>query len=124
MRAGLVFKKSLLIACLMMACMFVQFALAAVADPTRPPGLGAMTSTVGNDKHKAPRWVLKSTLISPERRTAVINDRVVSKGDHVNGATVVDIQSLKVRLRSAGREVTLVMLGKDVKTLSIQPKRQ
>ena len=111
------FKKPTFIACLAMSLVTIPV-LAAKDDPTRPPGMSAATSSVKGAGSKGPRWVLRSTLVSPGRRTAVINDRVVSKGDRVNGATVVEIQPLTVRLRARDREVTLVMLKKNVKTLS------
>lgn len=104
----------------MLATFTVMPVLAAMDDPTRPPGLGVAVSSVKSTGSKGPRWVLKSTLISPGRRTAVINNRVVSKGDRVSGATVLEIKPLSVRLSARGREVTLVMLKKNVKTLSRQ----
>jgi MSHA biogenesis protein MshK len=92
--------------------------LLAMEDPTRPPTAKATSSYVPVKKRQGPRWVLNSTLISSDRRTAVINDRVVAVGDRVNGATVVSIQPSAVRLRDKGREVTLVMLKKNIKSLS------
>lgn len=92
--------------------------LYAMEDPTRPPTAKATASYVPFKKSKRPRWTLSSTLVSSDRRTAVINDRVVSRGDRINGATVVSIQPLKVRLRDKGREVTLVILKKNIKSLS------
>lgn len=96
---------------------------AAVDDPTRPPGLNS-APRVTSSSTKGPRWVLKSTLVSAERKTAVINNRVVGIGDRVRGATVVQIEPFKVRLRSGGSEVTLLMLKKKVKTLSRQQTRK
>jgi len=87
-------------------------------DPTRPPTAEVQRSPVVSKKSKRVRWILNSTLISSVRRTAVINDRVVSKGDRINGATVVSIQPSVVRLRERGREVTLMMLKKNIKSLS------
>jgi MSHA biogenesis protein MshK len=92
--------------------------LLAMEDPTRPPTARATSSYVPAKKRQGPRWVLNSTLISSDRRTAVINDRVVAQGDQINGATVVSIQPSAVRLRDNGREVTLVMLKKNIKSLS------
>ena len=91
-------------------------ALAALEDPTRPPAQAAAVTTqspaaAGN----GPRWTLTSTLVSPSRRTAVINDQVVAVGDRVDGALVADIQVDSVRLRSGGREVTLTLLKTNVK---------
>lgn len=92
----------------------------AIFDPTRPPGLSSVPATAARAVEKGPRWVLKSTLVSPQRRTAVINDRVVGLGDRVRGATVIEISPSRVRLRSRGADITLVMLKKNIKTLSRQ----
>jgi hypothetical protein len=97
---------------------------AAIDDPTRPPGLNSVPERPTRLVKKGPRWVLSSTLVSPERRAAVINDRIVSLGDHVAGATVVKIEPSKVRLRSGGRDVTLVLLKNNVKTLLKPPIQQ
>jgi len=90
----------------------------AISDPTRPPGLNSVPARSNTTVRKGPRWVLKSTLISPQRRSAVINNRVVSLGDRVKGATVVDINPSSVRLRSGGAYITLVMLKKNIKAPS------
>ena len=87
-------------------------------DPTRPPSASDATHYVAPKAVGRPRWSLSSTLVSTERRTAVINNKVVSQGDRVNGATVVSIDSSSVRLRAGGREITLVMYKNDFKSLS------
>jgi hypothetical protein len=105
-----------------LACLSLALPLsAAMDDPTRPPTADTKIShVVKTKKSQRPRWVLTSTLVSAGRRTAVINDRVVSRGDRVNGATVVNIQPATVRLRARGRDVTLVMLKRKIKSLSRQ----
>ena len=126
MRDGLVFNMSRLVkkdrlpmALLILFLMLLWVSpLQAMEDPTRPPTAKATTHFVVGKKSHAPRWRLHSTLVSSDRRTAVINDRVVSQGDRINGATVVSIQPSTVRLRDKGREVTLVMLNKNIKSLS------
>ena len=90
----------------------------AMKDPTQPPTATSTSNYVKGKKSKGPRWILHSTLVSSDRRTAVINNRVVSQGDRINGATVVSIQPSSVRLREKGREVTLMMLTKNIKSLS------
>jgi len=92
---------------------------AALDDPTRPPTLrDAKQRPAPMKRPPVTRWVLSSTLVSSGRRSAVINNRVVGRGDRINGAVVVDIQPASVRLRSRGREITLVMLKKNIKTPS------
>jgi len=119
MRAGLVFdaRTKILIAVGFVYLFSIMPLQAALEDPTRPPTAKA-NAYVSPKKHSRPRWALTSTLVSAQRRTAVINDKVVARGDRINGAHVVSIEPSKVRLRVSGRDITLVMLKKDIKTLS------
>lgn len=82
-------------------------------DPTRPPSAKAVKPTKA--VRKQTRWILSSTLVSAQRRSAVINDRVVSVGEKINGARVVAIQPASVHLRRHGSDITLVLLKKNVK---------
>jgi len=93
-------------------------ASASQEDPTRPPSANVVTQRPAVMKKTTTRWVLSSTLVSTGRRSAVINNRVVSRGDRINGAVVMDIQPARVRLRTRGREITLLMLKKKIKTPS------
>lgn len=111
-------KKQLLLGAAMLFCIVSNAAQAVLEDPTRPPSAKASSSYVASTKSNRPRWVLTSTLVSAERRTAVINDKVVAPGDRVNGATVVSIQPSAVQLRANGQQVTLMMLKKNIKSLS------
>ena len=99
-------------------CMLWFSSLQALEDPTRPPTAEIKTNFVSIQKSQQSRWTLNSTLVSSGRRTAVINDQAVSQGDRINGAIVVSIEPSTVRLREKGREVTLVMLQKNIKSLS------
>lgn len=109
------FNRALLLLGLLVLVMPVR---AAMDDPTRPPSLGAAKSVPSTGKHQRPRWLLSSTLIAAERRSAVIDGRVVVRGDRINGATVVSIEPGSVRLRARGKEFTLLMLKKNIKSLS------
>ncbi len=86
---------------------------ASLKDPTRPP---EARPAKAQKAARAPlRWRLGSTLVSPQRRAAVINGRVVGVGETINGARVVEILPAKVRLRRKGRDITLVLLKQDIK---------
>jgi len=119
MRAGSVFeflkKTRLVIIVVLITLLLVMPSQAALKDPTRPP---TTTVSASPEKIQRLRWVLTSTLVSAQRRTAVINDTVVSRGDRINGATVISIQPATVRLRARGRNITLMMLKKNIKSLS------
>jgi len=121
MKAGSVsesLKKSLLVIVVSAITLLLIMPLqAALEDPTRPPTIMS-TVSVSPEKTRRPRWVLTSTLVSVQRRTAVINDTVVSRGDRINGARVMSILPSMVRLRAGGRDITLMMLKKNIKSLS------
>ncbi len=108
-------RRTMVVCAIALAALFAAGAAMAtpLSDPTRPPTAQAVSS------HKAvrkqPRWTLSSTLVSAQRRTAVINDRVVSVGEKINGARVMAIDSDSVHLRRRGSDITLVLLRKNVK---------
>lgn len=99
-------------------------AQADLVDPTQPPGLMPAPARSAPAAPKGPRWRLHSILISPQRRSAVINEQLVGLGDRINGAVVIEIQASSVRLRSRGRDVTLALPKQDIKTLSKEPHLQ
>jgi MSHA biogenesis protein MshK len=75
-------------------------------DPTRPPAsLGLETAEMAPPVGP----ILQSTLISPGRRQAIINGRVVRVGDKVGSAEVAEIREGEVVLRN----------GKETQTLSV-----
>jgi MSHA biogenesis protein MshK len=119
MRVGLVFdaRTKIMIGAAFVYLLTVMPLQAALEDPTRPPTATA-TIFASSKKQSRPRWVLSSTLVSAQRRTAVVNDKVVARGDRINGARVISIEPSSVRLRAGGRDITLVMLGKDIKSSS------
>lgn len=76
-------------------------------DPTRP----ADAPVARARSAAAPAGpVLQSTLVSPTRRTAVIDGRVVGVGDEVHGGTVIEIQPYEVRIHKNGRDASLRLL--------------
>ncbi len=111
--------KSLFIIC-MLTMSVITPAQAELEDPTRPPignsNKAAITITPVQ-QNETSSWVLRSTLVSSQRRTAVINDHVVTLGDDVDGATVINIQQGQVQLRVKGKNITLSLTQKEVKTV-------
>jgi len=71
------------------------------------PGAAQVESKVKAQPAPRRNWVLSSTLVGSARRVAVINDRLVSIGDSVLGAEVIDIGARSARLRYAGQELVL-----------------
>lgn len=111
----------------------VSAAAGSLDDPTRPPGKRVYNSVV---KQKSNGWRLASTLISPERRSAIINGRRVTVGDRVNGARVLEIQPAWVKLQTGKGDIqiglrvsgkitkTVRMSGKITKTVSMKNENE
>jgi hypothetical protein len=95
-----------LLGLLMIASAKADDALTGLVDPTRPGG------------ERQAGLVLQSTLVSPERKIAVISGRLVSVGESVGRAVVTDIKHHEVVLNTAGRETRLRLTPK----LQRQPK--
>lgn len=94
-------------------------AAAQEADPMRPPQTAPETTA-----KPAPRYYhLSSILISPERRSAIINGRRVSVGERVGGARVVTILGSEVTLSIAGRHKTLTLLPLSIKKPAEAPRQ-
>ncbi|MFL6622704.1 MAG: hypothetical protein ACJ8J7_04155 [Sulfurifustaceae bacterium] len=84
----------------------------ALSDPTQPVGFGARRAAPA----PVPAGpVLQSTMVSPDRKVAVISGKTVKVGDTFDGAVVTDIKPYEVRMTRGGRETTLRMLPKLVK---------
>jgi MSHA biogenesis protein MshK len=82
-------------------------------DPTRPPAIAGFTGNEGQqDGQVAPAESrgLEFVLISPGRRTAIINGHEVELGAKYGDATLIEINEGSVVLRSAqGRKSVLTM---------------
>lgn len=78
-----------------------------VRDPTRPPA--AVEAVRAAPQPPARSYTLQSTRVSEERRSAVIDGRVVVEGDHIGGARVLGIEQARVHLRDARGEFTLTL---------------
>lgn len=82
-----------------------------VRDPTIPPGFAA----VAGDAPAKPGLRLHSTRVSATSRSAVINDRFVTPGSKVAGATVLEIEPGRVLLERGTERITLRIKTPDVK---------
>ena len=92
---------------ILISFMSVIFAFAhakeAIVDPMRPPGKSALKIS----KQQTKNWKLTAILVSPERRMAVINNKLISVGEKVAGARVKVINSNSVELEVDGKRLTL-----------------
>lgn len=83
-------------------------------DPTRPT-TRHKTTTSDNVGAVVRSWKLESTLVAPDRRVAVINGKLVSEGESVDGARVIEIRKLDVLVQTPTRRMTLQLLPDIVK---------
>lgn len=74
-----------------------------MSDPMRPPASGSATQRTTTQ----PRWTVTGILISPERKLAMINDRLLGIGEKVDGARIRNIYGNGVELDIDGRSVIL-----------------
>lgn len=82
-----------------------------VADPMRPPAVQGRAPA----EDQARTLVLHSTLVSGPQRSAVINGRVVTVGERIGGARVLEILPGEVRLRGAQGQFRLRLNNQHVK---------
>lgn len=88
---------------------------APIHDPTQP--YRSVTSAGGGEV--APRFALTAVLISPTRQVAIVNGRPYERGETVNGAEIVQIDSAAVHLREHGNPF-VVPLGRGAAAKSSQ----
>ncbi|TAK87894.1 MAG: MSHA biogenesis protein MshK [Betaproteobacteria bacterium] len=79
----------------------------ALHDPMRPPAGSDPSATEASKDSVARTARLQSVLISPGRRVAVIDGRVVRLGERVGDATLVAISESQVVLQRPGGRETL-----------------
>ncbi|MDH5469470.1 MAG: hypothetical protein OEY45_10370 [Gammaproteobacteria bacterium] len=91
-------------------------------DPTRPYQANVFEQ---RKTQPASRYNLNSTLVSKNRRVAVINGTHVTEGETVGDATVIRIRKHDVTLQSPDRQITLTLLPDIIKrqsgTVEIKP---
>jgi hypothetical protein len=59
---------------------------------------------------------LGSILYSPDRRLAIVDGRILSVGDEVKGARIVDISQNTVLLRDSQGRLRILTLGSGART--------
>lgn len=94
----------------------------ALDDPTRPTNFSAPAAVAAPE---APQTQLRlySTLISPQRSVAVINGRILGRGDSIDGATVAEIRPGQVTLTRLEEVIELRLLSGQVERRSPQRSR-
>ena len=92
-------------------------------DPTRPTR-GAVFGSAGSEqvegkgkqiKVSSSSFSLTSTIVSPGRRTAIINGKTVTKGDKINGAVILGIFPASVKIKKNNKVSFLDMSSRVIK---------
>lgn len=89
-----------------------------LADPTRPPGLAVGRSVLSAKRPL--KWRLTATIIGPQRRIAVINERAVQIGQKIDGAMLVAVEPGGVLLLHENRKSRLKLNATTVKRTVIE----
>jgi hypothetical protein len=74
-------------------------------DPTRPPN--TVSGKTVPDAQQPVKWNLTATIVGPERRVAVINDRAVQIGQKIDGAVLVAVEAGSALLVREGKQMQL-----------------
>jgi MSHA biogenesis protein MshK len=106
---------------LVYAAMIPAAATAQLPDPTRPPDFLIQAASQQGGVMPAggvvsSGWDLTSTLVSPQRKLAVINGQVVTQGGKIGDMTVKDIGTGEVVLTGGGHTEVIELVGQDIKT--------
>jgi len=97
----------------------MQIYAAELKDPTRPYFFGkevvedSTPSDSGEDGSKP--WILNSTFVSDTKRIAIINEKLVKKGDKIGNMRIIDIKPMKVLLRNEDTSVIVPLIQASVK---------
>ena len=89
-----------------------------LADPTRPDFLNDQSRTTVK-KQPSTRFNLQQILITPKRKSAVINGKSLQVGQKVNGASLIAIYKDKVQLSFQGKLINLYLTyAKNIKEIN------
>ena len=115
MSTGLVYNMAYRHGLLLVSLVLISFncSAAQLVDPTMPAGY-QNPSSVTSSQQLPPteyEWILNTTIISPDRELAIINERILSIGDEINGAILMTIEHQQVKL-SYEDEIIILRLHK------------
>ncbi len=91
-------------------------------DPTRPFNWTPPVLSPEQAVSAKPTWSVSLILVSPRRRTAIVNGQLVQVGDKVKNAQVVAITTKAVIMRLGKQRLTLPITKIQVK-VSTRPVR-
>lgn len=109
---------------LLLGCFYaLQVAAIDFHDPMQPPAFALnkfrleklknlpATGQPAVKQQKQDPWILNSILYSSNRQHAIINNKLVRKGEVIAGAKLISLESDSVRLISRGKVVVLKLPG-------------
>lgn len=85
-------------------------------DPTQPPASFLEGESAWSETGH--RWNVNSILVSPRRKVAIINNKLVQPGELIEGQQVVDIRLEGVVLQGSGGKQIVLLPGKPIKQKS------
>jgi hypothetical protein len=96
---------------------------AELKDPTRPADYRNLSTPAADNlqqkgmlEEKITSWRLDSTLTAGDRKLAIINGSLVSKGDRIGNMVVVDIKPSKALLRVDNKDIEVMLVHDNIKT--------
>jgi len=106
-----------LLSLLLLALLPFSLCASELKDPTRPAGIKTAYSSSSSPAVQS--WKLTSTLISINRRNAIINGRLVSVGQFIHNAKVLVILPNEVELLHNKKRIRIKLLAQNIKDFSI-----
>lgn len=92
--------------------------MAGLPDPTRPENL--VQARQAARSVDITRLVLESTLVSPERRLAVVNGKTLAVGDNIDDVKITAITPFEVTAYRNGQQLRMRLLPRN----AVSEKRQ
>ena len=86
----------------------------ALPDPTRPYGYGSEIA-VEQIPHEKIQWQLSGIRITENKRSAILNGRLVKEGDKLDGAVVMEIKPSEVTLQQQDKRLVVKLLLSNIK---------
>ena len=86
----------------------------ALPDPTRPYGYGAEIAVEQIPQEKV-QWRLGGIRIKEDKRSAILNGKLVKEGDKLDGAVVVEIKPSEVTLQQQDKRLVIKLLLSNIK---------
>ena len=86
----------------------------ALPDPTRPYQYGAEIA-IEQIPHENVQWRLSGIRIRENKRSAILNGKLVKEGDKLDGAVVMEIKASEVTLQQRDKRLVVKLLLSNIK---------